>query len=124
MHIGHKTWIVPGGHIPLQSTGSEPAFTSRDEISILNTNEQEATIRITIYYTDQEPTGPYNITVKAQRVRHIRFNDLVDPTPVLLDTDYAAVITSNVPVVVQFTRLDTSQPNLATATTMAFPVGE
>lgn len=109
MSIGHKTWVIPAGHIPLVSTGKEPACTSRDEICILNTHQQEADIRIIIYYTDQPPAGPYTITVKGERVRHIRFNDLVDPAPILLDTDYAAVIIANIPVVVQFTRIDTSQ---------------
>jgi hypothetical protein len=51
----------------------------------------------------------------------IRFNDLVDPAPILLDVHYAAVIESNIPIVVQFTRIDTSSGQLITTTTMAYP---
>jgi hypothetical protein len=122
MHIGHTIWVIPGGKIPLHSTGTEPANTSRDELCILNTNELDAGINITLYHAEEPPTGPFRITVKAQRVRHIRFNDLVDPKPLLLDAEYAAVIHSNLPIVVQFTRTDTSQAALSTSTTLAFPV--
>lgn len=124
MNIGCKRWVIPGGHIPLLSTGKEPAFTSRDEMCLLNTGSQDARVTVMIYYTDQPPAGPYTITVKAQRVRNIRFNDLVDPAPLLLDVDYAATIESDVPVVVQFTRMDTSQAANALMTTIAFPVPE
>jgi hypothetical protein len=120
MSIGHKTWVIPAGHIPLVSTGKEPACTSRDEICILNTHRQDAEIRIIIYYADLPPVGPYSITVKGERLRHIRFNDLVDPAPILLDMDYAAVIIANIPVVVQFTRVDTSQATPLSTSTILF----
>ena len=34
--FGKTRWIIPGGHIPLESIGHEPEFTSRDQIAILN----------------------------------------------------------------------------------------
>ena len=37
------------------------------------------------------------------------------------DTDYASLIESDVPVVVQHTRLDSRQPELAIMTTLAYP---
>src|SRR5687767_14023505 len=112
MNAGSTIWMVPGGHSPLISTGKEPEFTSRDELSILNTNAQEASVDIMIYYTNREPAGPYAIKIKARSVRNLRFNDLVDPEPVFLDTDYAVLVESNIPVVVQFTRMNTGQPEL------------
>jgi hypothetical protein len=53
----------------------------------------------------------------------LRFNDLTDPEPVPLGTDYASVIESNVPIVVQHTRLDSRKAELALLSTMAFPAG-
>lgn len=41
----------------------------------------------------------------ARRTLHQRFNDLRDPEPIPRATPYASVITSNVPIVVQHTRL-------------------
>jgi hypothetical protein len=53
---------------------------------------------------------------------HLRFNDLEDPEPVPRGTDYASVIESDVPIVVQHTRLDSRQAALALLTTVAYPV--
>lgn len=88
---------------------------------ILNANDGDAQVSITIYYADREPAGPYRVLVPARRTRHVRFNDLQDPEPIPRDTDYASVIESDVPVVVQHTRLDSRQAENALLTTMAFP---
>src|SRR5688572_7602745 len=109
MNAGNTIWMIPGGHIPLVSTGKEPEYTSRDVLYMLNTNEEEANVSITIYYTNRAPAGPYVIKIKASSVRNLRFNDLVDPEPVPLDTDYAVLVQSDIPVIVQFTRMDTAQ---------------
>jgi hypothetical protein len=50
----------------------------------------------------------------------VRFNDLDDPEPIPRDTDYASVIESDVPVVVQHTRLDSRQADNALITTIAY----
>lgn len=119
--IGAKVWAIPGGHMPLLSSGSEPRDTSRDELCVLNAGNIEANLELTIYYQDHEPVGPYPLKVGAQRVRHVRFNDLIDPQALPLDTPYAALVIADHPVVVQFTRHDTSQAANAIATTLAFP---
>jgi hypothetical protein len=121
MVIGCKLWAIPGGRIPEGGSGREPEFTSRDELCVLNAGDADAHLEITIYYADREPVGPYPLVVAARRVRQVRFNDLIDPSAMPLGTDYAAVVASDVPVTVQFTRLDTRQEALAIASVMAFP---
>ena len=121
--IGKKTWVIVGGHIPLHSTGHEPECTSFDELCVLNTTDREARLSITIYYADREPVGPYPLKVQPRRTRHVRFNDLIDPQAIPLDTDYAAVVQSSVPVVVQFIRQDTGQAAKALLGTLAFSAG-
>lgn len=118
--IGHRTWVIPEGYIPGQSTGPEPAMTSHETACILNTAARDAQVEITIYYSDRDPCGPYQVTVPARRTRHLRFNDLRDP-PIPRDTDFASVIRSDVPVVVQHTRLDSRQSANALLSTIAFP---
>jgi hypothetical protein len=107
--LGRKTWVIPGGQIPLHSQGPEPENTSRDELFLLNTGNKEARLEITIYYADRDPVGLYPLTVPPRRVRNVRFNDLIDPEALPLDTPYAAVVQANVPIVVQFQRLDSSR---------------
>jgi hypothetical protein len=52
---------------------------------------------------------------------HLRFNDLRDPEPVPLGTDFASVIRCDQPIVVQHTRLDSRQAANALLSTVAFP---
>lgn len=118
--FGKKTWIIAEGYIPSYGTGPEPEFTSHESACILNTSNQKAQVEITVFFTDKDPVGPYRITVEAQRTLHLRFNELEDPEKIPRDTDYASVIESNVPVVVQHTRLDSRQAENALLTTIAY----
>ena len=77
-------------------------------------------VTITFYFADREPAGPYQVTVPARRTRHVRFNRLDDPEPIPQDTDYASVIESDVPIVVQHTRFDSRQAELALISTLAY----
>ncbi|ASQ08335.1 sensory rhodopsin transducer [Sinorhizobium meliloti] len=104
--IGKRRWTIAGGLIPLESNGPEPEFTSRDEIAVLNCCDSPARLRIHIHYADRPAVGPYEVEVAARRVRRIRFNDLIFPEALPLDEDFGAVIDADIPVVVQFTRLD------------------
>jgi hypothetical protein len=93
---------------------------SHETACLLNTGDQEAHVAITIYFSDRDPAGPYHVTVPARRTLHLRFNNLKDPEPVPVGADYASVIESDVPIVVQHTRLDSRQPANALLSTIAF----
>jgi hypothetical protein len=110
---GKKIWAFAAGHIPLETTGVEPEFTSHDKIAVLNTSAWDAEIQLQIFYDDSDPVKDHSISVKANRIRKIRINDLIDPLPVPLDKPYAFVLRSNVPVIVQFSRMNTAHKNLA-----------
>ena len=120
--VGKTRWVIAEGYIPGASTGGGRAFESHETACILNAGEREARVGITLYFADREPAGPYRITVPAKRTRHVRFNDLQDPERVPRDTDYSSVIESDVPIVVQHTRLDSRQAALALLSTIAYPV--
>lgn len=118
--LGAKRWAIAEGYIPQESQGPEPQMTSHETACILNTGDTDAHIEITLYFSDREPVGPYRATVPARRTRHIRFNELEDPAPVPRDTDYASLITSDIPIIVQHTRLDSRQAELALLSTLAY----
>jgi hypothetical protein len=120
--IGRRRWAIAEGYIPGWSHGPEWLFTSHETACLLNTSDDDAHVRIVLYFSDREPVGPYHVTVPARRTKHLRFNDLTDPEPVPLATDYASVIESDVPIVVQFTRLDSRQAENALITTIAYPL--
>ena len=118
--IGRRHWAIAEGYIPGASHGREPQMTSHETACLLNPGDREANVRITIFFSDREPVGPYTVTVPAQRTKHVRFNELEDPEPVPRDTDYASVIDSDVPIIVQHTRLDSRQADLALISTIAY----
>ncbi|WP_338875116.1 sensory rhodopsin transducer [Spirosoma sp. SC4-14] len=120
MELGKKTWAIAEGYIPAWSHGPEPQMTSHEAACLLNASDRDAHVEIMIYFSDREPVGPYKITVGARRTKHIRFNNLTDPEPVPVDTDYASVIRSDVPIVVQHTRLDSRQDANALISTIAY----
>lgn len=120
--VGRMKWALAEGYIPRESHGPTPQMTSHETLCLLNTSSQEALVRITVYFADREPVGPYRVMVPARRTTHLRFNDLTDPAPIPVDTDYASIIESNVPIVVQHTRLDSRQAENALFSTMAFPL--
>jgi hypothetical protein len=119
--VGRRRWAIAEGFIPRWSHGPKPALQSHESVCLLNTGSADAHVTLTLYFSDRDPAGPYRITVPARRTRHVRFNELRDPEPVPVGTEYASVIESDVPIVVQHTRLDSRQAENALMTTMAYP---
>jgi hypothetical protein len=119
--IGQRRWAIAEGYIPPGGThADDPRFESHETACLLNTNAQDAHVTLTIYFADREPAGPYRVTVPARRTLHLRFNDLKDPESIPRDTDYSSVFESDVPIVVQHTRLDSRQAALALLSTVAY----
>ena len=119
--IGHSIWAIAEGYIPSGGLSGDDALVSHETACILNTSDRPANVRLTLFFANRPPVGPYRITVPAQRTLHLRFNDLRDPEPVPRDTDYASLFEADVPVVIQHTRLDSRNPNIALLSTIAFP---
>jgi hypothetical protein len=121
MHsIGRRIWAIPEGYIPPTSQGPEPEMTSHETACLLNTGGVDAQVRITVYFSDRDPVGPYHVRVPARRTVHLRFNSLSDPEPIPRGTDYSSVFESDQPIVVQHTRLDSRQAEAALLSTVAY----
>ena len=118
--IGRTRWAIAAGYIPSESSFTDRALVSHETACILNAGDQDAHIAVTIFFADCEPVGPYRVTVGARRTLHLRFNDFTDPQPVPLDTDFASVFQSDVPIVVQHTRLDSRRAEIALMSTVAY----
>jgi len=120
-HYGSRRWAIPEGYIPGTSVDpNDPALLSHEAACLLNPSGEDAAITITIFFEDREPAGPYRFQLPARRTKHLRFNDLKDPETIPRDTAYASLIESTVPIIVQHTRLDSRNPNIALLSTIAF----
>ncbi|MDP8969800.1 MAG: sensory rhodopsin transducer [Actinomycetota bacterium] len=122
--IGRRRWAIAEGYVPGWSTGPHPQLTSHETACLLNASDREAHVEITVFFADREPAGPYRVTVPPRRTRHLRFNEFDDPEPIPTATDYATVLESDLPIVVQHTRLDSRQSENALLSTIAFAASE
>ncbi|MGB6539044.1 MAG: sensory rhodopsin transducer, partial [Xanthobacteraceae bacterium] len=68
--IGRKRWAIAEGYIPSQSSFSDRALISHETACILNAGDREAHVRITVFFADRAPIGPYQVTVPAARTLH------------------------------------------------------
>jgi hypothetical protein len=119
--IGKRVWAIPEGYIPGEGHGPAPELTSHEACCILNASASNAHVAITIFFENRDPAGPYRFEIGARRTKHLRFNNFDDPEKIPRDTPYARIIESDVPIVVQHTRLDSRQSANALLSTMAFP---
>ena len=119
--IGKRVWAIAEGWIPQCDGFTDRALASHETACILNAGDGGAHIELTVFFADREPVR-YALTVPARRTRHVRFDDLTDP-PVPRGTDYASLFVSDVPVVVQHTRLDSRKAEIALMTTLAYGEG-
>jgi hypothetical protein len=118
--LGKKRWAIAEGFIPAESHGPAPEMISHEAVCLLNVSDADARVAITVFFSDREPAGPYRFALGARRTLHLRFNDFSDPEPIPRDTDYASLIESDVPIVVQHTRLDSRQAANALLSTIAY----
>lgn len=117
---GAKVWVIPDGYLPAQSTGG---LKSHESTCVLNLGRRPATVKLMVYFEGREPLGGFRVTCPAERTVHIRLDSLKNRQgqSIPTGTPFALKVRSSSKVVVQHTRLDTTQPALALMTTMAFP---
>lgn len=103
---GKKEWVISDGFMNATSSGD---FVSHEAVCVLNLSGQTANVAITIYFEDREPMKGFTATCE---------NDRGEKIP--REVPYAIVVESDVPIVVQHTRMDVSQAEMALMTTLAY----
>lgn len=117
---GEKVWYVPDGFIPETSSGQ---LISHESVCVLNTSSEEALLRFTIFFEDREPLEDIVTVVPARRTRHIRTSSLQkDGQSIPVGVPYAMEIVSDIPVIVQYSRLDSTQAENTLMSVMAYPL--
>lgn len=110
---GHTTWFIPDCYWP--ADGTDAPYVSHESICVLNPSDEDARLSITLYFEDREPVGGYTAVCPARRTHHVRMDRQVNDRGAAIPrgVPYAAVAVSSVPVYVQYSRCDTTQPQMA-----------
>ena len=119
---GKTTWMIPDTY--LHSVSNLNVNISHEAICVLNTSDEDAHIKLTLYFEDREPDTSFTAVCGARRTNHIRLDRIRNEEGgrIPLDTPYSVLLESDTPVVVQYSRLDTSAPEYALMTTIGYPV--
>ena len=120
---GKKTWLIPDAYLNSKSRNES---ISHEAICVINTSDKDAEISLTLYFEDREKISDFSSFCGARRTHHIRLDKIRSKNGDLIprDTPYAILVESNVEIVVQYSRLDTSEVEMALMTTIAYPVEE
>ncbi len=121
MSYGARRWMIPDGFWNSRSNGR---FPSHESVCVLNAARTPARIDLVLFFEDRDKQDGFHVDVPAERCLHIRLDRLLDDRgrPVPTDIPYAIVLESDIPVVVQYSRMDTSQSEMGLMTTLGFPV--
>jgi len=117
--IGSLVWLIPDAYLPPIGDSNLP---SHESTCILNLNKKPAKVKFTFYFEDKDPIESKEIEVSAERTWHVRLDYAEEILGVKLERDvpFAIKVESNIKIVVQHSRLDTRQANLAYMTSMAY----
>ncbi len=109
---GAKVWYFPDGYLPEKTDG---VMEAHEAIMILNVNLEAANVKLDIYFENKDPVKDIAITIDSERVisLHTDIPEHLGGVEIPPLTQYALRIRSDVPIVAQFGRLDTTQANMA-----------
>jgi len=121
---GKKTWLIPDTYL---NSISKNQNISHESVCVLNTSDIDAKIKLTLFFEDRDKRDDFESFCGAGKTHHIRLDKIRSVKtgePIPRDVPYAILVESNIEIVVQYSRLDTSAAEMALMTTMGYPVDE
>lgn len=102
---GKTTWFFPDADMP---PSGEYEIKGHESIIVLNTNEEDVKVTFTLYFENSEPITVAPALVKGNRVRCFRMDNPEDIVGFKIprETQYAIKLEGNLPIIVQYGRLD------------------
>lgn len=112
---GSRVWYVADGWMPLKKETKDTGYEGHEAIMILNSNNKDAEVLMDIYFEEKEPIEGIKLVVPAKRVKCFRMDHPSEIGGIEIDRlyQYALRFRSNIEVVIQYGRMDVTQPNLA-----------
>ena len=118
--IGSKIWVYPDGYLP--GGVDDDLGASGQAVCILNPNEKEAKVKISIYYNNKESLQSCTIASNPKTVKHYRLDDpnALPGITVPEQNPFGVVLKSDNPIVAQMTLVDTRGSNLGWFSTIGY----
>lgn len=109
MSGGKQVWYFADGYLP-EKVDNGPAE-AHEALMFFNTHESDSPVVIDIYFSDRAPVKGIKVNAPAERVIALRLDHPEDLAGTVIPplTQYALRITSELPIVCQFGRVDTTQ---------------
>lgn len=117
---GAKVWYFPDGYLPEKKSNGE--MEAHEALMLFNAAAGDVEVELDIYFSDCPPLRAIRLTVPAERVRTVRLDHPEELGGAAIPplTQYALRVRASHPIVAQFGRLDTTQPNMAYYTGVGF----
>lgn len=118
MSDGAYVWTIPDAYMPKR--GPDGEYVGHESLCVLNTGGALATLSLTFYFADRAPQTGVMLRVPGERCIHFRFDkpEQLGGFVVPREVPYGLRVQSDLPVVVQHSRLDVTQANMAFLSTM------
>ena len=123
--LGKKVWAFPDAFLPAKGhpykTSSQGDQFGHESLCIINYDQNTANIVLDFLYEDQDPIENYTFDMQGKRSIHLRIDDIeVNGQKLPREKPYSIVLKSNINVVAQLSRLDTTSEHNAFMTAMGW----
>ena len=123
--LGKKIWAFPDAFLPAKGhpykTSSHDDQFGHESLCIINYDQNPANIVLDFLYEDQDPIENYTFNMQGKRSIHLRIDDIeVNGQKLPREKPYSIVLKSNINVVAQLSRLDTTSEHNAFMTDMGW----
>lgn len=118
---GKKQWYIVDGYRPSPTPDPRAEYVGHESVMILNTNDCDAHVLISVYFEDKDPVENIPYVIPAKRIRCFKTDDseVLGGLSIGVGVQYSMEIKSDVGVIVQYGRLDVQQSNMAYMALMA-----
>jgi len=122
---GKKSWYIVDGYRPPEKQGDIEDYKGHECIMILNCNDEDAHVKIDVYFMDKPPVLGIDYIAPARRISAFRSDDesVFGELKLEIEEQYSLNITSDIGIVVQYGRMDINQSNLSYLATLGFAEG-
>jgi hypothetical protein len=110
---GAKVWYFPDGYLPEKEISGK--MEGHEALMLLNVSDLDANVLLDFYFEDKPPVKNIEIKVKAERILCIRLDhpNEIGGVSIMPLCQYSIRVRSDVNIIAQFGRLDTTQSNMA-----------